>query len=180
VSLKPSTRRVMGLLSAWAAAMTIVVSGQQPAGTPAATPQKSEQQLLFERYQRGERVMNASCSAVGCHTIRPIQTAAMDEAGWSQTISTMLEKGAKVDPDDVPVLTDYLVRFHGPLPEGEGRAIVLNICTMCHDLQRVRTHGGSVEDWFELLNAMIGEGAPLTDDQIPIILKYLATNFPPH
>jgi hypothetical protein len=27
---------------------------------------------------------------------------------------------------------------------------------------------------------MIGEGAPLTDEQIPVILKYLATNFPPH
>jgi hypothetical protein len=162
------------------AMMAIAVSGQQPAAAPQAPEkQKTEQELLFERYQQGERVMNASCSAVGCHTIRPIQTAAMDEEGWSKTIAAMIDKGAKVEPDDVPILTDYLVRFHGPLPEGEGRAIVLNICTMCHDLQRVRTHRGSVEDWFELLNAMIGEGAPLTDDQIPIILKYLATNFPP-
>jgi cytochrome c5 len=180
--MKPSTLRVLGVVSAWMAAMAIAVSARQPAAAPEPKPQtqKSEQEILFERYQRGERVMNASCSAVGCHTIRPIQTAAMDEEGWSKTISAMIEKGAKVEPDDVPILTDYLVRFHGPLPEGEGRAIVLNICTMCHDLQRVRTHGGSVEDWFELLNAMIGEGAPLTDEQIPIILKYLATNFPPH
>jgi mono/diheme cytochrome c family protein len=164
------------------AVMAVALSAQQPAGAPAAAPpaEKSEQQLLFERYQRGERVMNASCSAVGCHTIRPIQTAAMDQDGWSKTISAMLEKGAKVGAEDVPILTDYLVRFHGPLPEGEGKAIVLNICTMCHDLQRVRTHGGTVEDWFDLLNAMIGEGAPLTDEQIPVILKYLATNFPPH
>ena len=180
--MKRSTRRVLELVFAWVAAMAIVVSAQQPSGAATAAPQeeKSEQQLLFERYQRGERVMNGSCSAVGCHTIRPIQTAAMDEAEWSKTISAMIEKGAKVDAEDVPILTDYLVRFHGPLPDGEGKEIVLNICTMCHDLQRVRTHGGSVEDWFDLLNAMIGEGAPLTDAQIPIVLKYLATNFPPH
>src|SRR5262245_19451521 len=108
--MKPSTRWVLALVSVWAAATAMVVTGQQPAGAPAAAAQKSEQQLLFERYQRGERVMNASCSAVGCHTIRPIQTAAMDEASWSKTISTMLEKGAKLDPSDVPVLTDYLVR----------------------------------------------------------------------
>jgi mono/diheme cytochrome c family protein len=162
--------------------MAIVVNAQPPGAAPAAAAQdeKAEQQQLFERLQRGERLMNATCSAVGCHTIRPIQTAAMDEAGWSKTIASMIEKGAKLEQADVPILTEYLVRFHGPLPEGEGRAIVLNICTMCHDLQRVRTHGGSVEDWFDLINAMIGEGAPLTDEQIPIVLKYLATNFPPH
>jgi hypothetical protein len=123
--------------------------------------------------------MNLTCSASGCHTIRPVQTAAKDEEGWTKTIDDMIARGAKVSPEDRPFLTEYLVRFHGPLPDGEGKPIVLTICTMCHDLERVRTHGGTVEDWFDLLNAMIGEGAPLLDEQIPVVLKYLATNFPP-
>ncbi len=178
--MKASTRRILGVVSAWTVAMAVAVQTQQPAGTAApAAQQKSEQELRFERLQRGSRVMNASCGVSTCHSVRAIQTSAKDEQGWKQTIQAMIEKGAKVAPDDVPFLTEYLVRFHAPLPEGAGRAIVLNICTMCHDLERVRNHGGTVNDWFDLINAMIGEGAPLTDEQIPVVLKYLATNFPP-
>ena len=178
--MKASTRRILGVVSAWTVAMAVAVQTQQPAGTAApAAQQKSEQELRFERLQRGSRVMNASCGVSTCHSVRAIQTSAKDEQGWKQTIQAMIEKGAKVAPDDVPFLTEYLVRFHAPLPEGDGRAIVLNICTMCHDLERVRNHGGTVNDWFDLINAMIGEGAPLTDEQIPVVLKYLATNFPP-
>jgi mono/diheme cytochrome c family protein len=161
--------------------MAAALAAQQPAGgAPAASQRpKSEQEIRFERLQRGSRVMNSSCSVSACHTVRAIQTSAKDEEAWKQTVQTMIEKGAKVAPEDIPFLTEYLARFHAPLPDGEGRAIVLNICTICHDLERVRTHGGTVEDWFDLINAMIGEGAPLTDEQIPIVLKYLAQNFPP-
>ena len=30
--------------------------------------------------------MNMSCSVSGCHTIRPIQTAAMDQEGWTRFV----------------------------------------------------------------------------------------------
>jgi hypothetical protein len=152
------------------AVLVIVVSGQQPSA-PAPT-EKSPQQIAFERFQRAERVMNSSCSDAACHTIRPIQTSALDEAGWSKTIAAMIEKGAKVAPDDIPILTEYLARYHGPLPDGDGKAIMLNICTLCHDLQRVRSHRSS-----KLIDAMIFEGAPLPDDAIPVLLTYLARNF---
>ena len=177
--MKPSTRRVVGLVSAWVPVITIVavVSAQQPAAPAAPAGQKTPQEIAFERFQRAERVMNLSCSVSGCHTIRPIQTAAKDEAGWTQTITTMVEKGAKITPEDTDVLKDYLVRYHGPLPEGDGRAVLLNICTMCHDLQRVRTRRATIEGWKELLDEMIFEGAPLPDDQIPVLLTYLARNF---
>jgi hypothetical protein len=168
------------LVSAWVGALAVVISAQQqPAKPPASAPpaEKSPQQLIFERFQRAERVMNASCSDAACHTVRAIQTAAMDQAGWTRTIAAMIDKGAKLAPDDLPILTEYLVRYHGPLPEGEGRAILLNICTLCHDLQRVRSHRASVEGWKELIDAMIFEGAPLPDDQIPVLLTYLARNF---
>ena len=179
MSPNPSTRRVVGVVSVWLAAVVVAVSAQQPATPPAPGGQgeKSPQQIVFERFQRAERVMNASCSAAGCHTLRPIQTAAKDDEGWTATIAAMAEKGAKVAPDDLPILTEYLVRYHGPLPEGEGRSILLNICTLCHDLQRVRTRRATIEGWKDLLDQMIFEGAPLADDQIPILLTYLARNF---
>ena len=58
-------------------------------------------------------------------------------------------------------------------------AILLNTCTICHDLQRVRTRRATPEGWKELLEEMIFEGAPLSDDNIPILLTYLARNFRP-
>ena len=181
--MKASTRWVLGVVSAWMAAMAavITVSGaQQPSSPTVPQGDKSAQQIAFERFQRAERVMNGSCSATGCHTIRPIQTAAKDQEGWTKTVDAMVEKGAKLElPDDKEILIQYLVQQHGPLPEGEGKAILLNTCTICHDLQRVRTRRATPEGWKELLEEMIFEGAPLSDDNIPVLLTYLARNFRP-
>jgi hypothetical protein len=177
--MKPSTRRVLGLVSAWVAVVALVVSAQQPSG---GAPQgdKSPQQIAFERFQRAERVMNSSCSVSGCHTVRRIQTSAMDQEGWTKTVDAMIEKGAKFEfPEDKNILIEYLVQQHGPLPQGEGREILLNTCTICHDLQRVRTRRATPEGWKELLEEMIFEGAPLSDENIPILLVYLARNFKP-
>jgi cytochrome c5 len=178
--MKPSTRRILGLVSAWVAVVAVVVSAQQPAGSTAPPGDKSPQQIAFERFQRAERVMNMSCSVSGCHTVRPIQTAAKDKDGWTKTVDAMVEKGAKFEfPEDKDILIEYLVQQHGPLPDGEGKAILLNTCTICHDLQRVRTRRATPEGWKELLEEMIFEGAPLSDENIPILLVYLARNFRP-
>jgi hypothetical protein len=159
--------------------LAVALSAQQPPAAQ-APGEKSPQQIAFERFQRAEKLMNGSCSVSSCHTIRPIQTAAMDEEGWTKTVDAMIAKGAKIEGDeDKSILIDYLVRYHGPLPDGEGKAILLNTCTICHDLQRVRTRRATPEGWKELLEEMIFEGAPLSDDNIPILLTYLARNFRP-
>ena len=122
-----------------------------------------------------ERIINVSC--VNCHDIRKIQTAAMDAEGWSKTVTTMIEKGATVAKEDVPVLVTYLTRTHGPVPEGEGKAILLNMCTMCHDLRRIRQGRRSPDEWEETLVAMQNEGAPLSEQLFPVIHEYLSINF---
>ena len=124
---------------------------------------------------KGERLMNASCQ--GCHAVRVIQVQAKNAEEWARTIDAEIARGAKVAKDDIPVLVDYLVDHHGPLPNGAGKAIVLNICTMCHDLTRIRRGRRSPEEWEETLNAMLNEGAPLSDDQFPIVHAYLSRNF---
>ena len=128
-----------------------------------------------QRDDPGERVRNASCLA--CHDVRRIQVQAMDAEQWAKTVDTMVEKGAKVSADDVPLLVNYLVQHHGPMPEGRGKAIVLNVCTMCHDLTRIRRGRRSPEAWEETLNAMLNEGAPLSDDAFPIVHAYLSRYF---
>jgi hypothetical protein len=125
--------------------------------------------------ERGEQIMNAACAT--CHDLRPIETQALDEAGWTKEVKSMIEQGAEVKSNDVPVLIDYLARFHGPLPDGPGREVLLDICTRCHDLQRVRRERNTAEGWLEILDAMLNEGAPLTEKDLPVLLRYLARNF---
>ena len=126
---------------------------------------------------RGEIVKNNSC--VSCHDIRPIQTQAMDKDGWTQLVQSMIQKGAQVKKEDLPDLVEYLTEQHGPLPNGTGRGILLDVCTRCHDLHRIREHGATREEWEDLLVHMINEGAPLSDDDFPVLLNYLSRNFRP-
>jgi cytochrome c5 len=127
---------------------------------------------------RGEQIQNGSCSTT-CHDLRPIQTQALDKDGWTKIVASMVDKGAQVKPDEVPVLVDYLVKSHGPLPDGAGKLILLNTCTLCHELDRVIRQGGTSEQWEETLSAMLNEGAMLSEQDFPVLLAYLAKNFKP-
>jgi len=126
---------------------------------------------------KGEQIQNANC--LGCHDLRPIQTQALDKDGWTKVVASMVDKGAEVKADELPVLIDYLVKNHGPLPDGPGKVILLNICTVCHDLGRVRAQGRTREDWDDTLSTMLNEGAMLSEQDYPVLLAYLARNFRP-
>jgi cytochrome c5 len=124
---------------------------------------------------KGEQLMNASCA--NCHDLRPIQVTALDTEGWNGVVGAMVEKGAQIDKPDIPILVEYLTRNHGPLPDGPGKAILLNTCTICHDLSRVKRTAASAEEWRETLGAMLNEGAMLSEQDFPVLLRYLARNF---
>ena len=123
----------------------------------------------------GETIMLKSCQ--GCHDIRVIQTTAHDAQGWTQLIAAEIKRGAVVSKEDMPVLVKYLTLHHGPVPDGPGREILLNTCTMCHDLGRIKTGRRTPEEWEETLISMLNEGAPLSDAQFPAIHRYLSRNF---
>jgi len=126
---------------------------------------------------KGEQILNGSCTT--CHDLRLVEVQALDKAGWTNNVESMIQRGADVAPDDLPILIDYLVTNHGPLPDGPGKNIVLSICTMCHDLKRVRQNLSTREEWEVTLGAMLNEGAPLSEQDFPVVLNYLAKNFKP-
>src|SRR5262245_22935948 len=86
-----SAKAPAGLASAFAEAPAGLASAfaEAPAG-------------LAQEAEPGERIMNASCVGA-CHSVRNIQTQALSSEGWSKTVATMIEKGAKVSKTDVPV-----------------------------------------------------------------------------
>jgi mono/diheme cytochrome c family protein len=124
---------------------------------------------------KAEKILNTTC--ISCHDIRKIQTKALDADGWQKIVDSMIEKGAKVEKGDVPMLVSYLEDNFGPLPEGMGKEVVLEKCTVCHDLKRVRQHLASPEEWADTLGAMENEGLMISDEEFAIVLRYLARNF---
>lgn len=51
------------------------------------------------------------------------------------------------------------------------------VCTACHDLNRVKIQQLSKEEWAGLIKGMVSEGAAVTDEEMDLIVGYLAQNF---
>jgi cytochrome c5 len=128
-----------------------------------------------QRPSEGQQLVEKRCQ--GRHTMRRVETSAKTAEGWRETIQVMIQDGAEVEESEIPVMVQYLTREHGPVPEGPGRPILLNTCTMCHNLQRIKNGRRSPEEWEETLLAMLNEGAPVSDEQLPVIHAYLSRHF---
>jgi cytochrome c5 len=64
-----------------------------------------------------------------------------------------------------------------PLPEGDGKKIVENVCTACHGLDVVTDKKMGKDDWQDVVNSMIDRGAALTKEENATVVAYLAKNF---
>src|SRR5215217_4618019 len=63
-------------------------------------------------------------------------------------------------------------------PDGPGKEILEKQCSTCHAPDMVRTFGRSTEEWQEVVLAMVDQGAKLSEDDIPVLVDYLAKNWP--
>lgn len=158
------------MMASWATGVSAVVVAAAAAlvlaaGTTAQVPD----------FARGEQILSASCQE--CHERRRIEIQAKDYNSWLETVSAMIDNGAEIENEEVPVLLEYLTVFHGPLPDGVGKDVLLNTCTMCHDLQRIKLGRRSPPEWEETLVTMLNEGAPINDDEFDRVHHYLSTYF---
>jgi len=65
------------------------------------------------------------------------------------------------------------------LPEGKGKSIVGTVCQQCHGLEAITSSHRTLEEWKDVVNEMVSNGAPLQDDEIDTVAQYLAKNFRP-
>jgi YVTN family beta-propeller protein len=65
------------------------------------------------------------------------------------------------------------------MPEGNGKDVITAKCQICHDLQRVVAIARPKERWQQLVEAMQARGSPLTADESPVVVDYLAKYFGP-
>ena len=67
-------------------------------------------------------------------------------------------------------------RADGPgLPEGPGKALVIENCSNCHGVDLITAKRRTPAEWDEVMNRMLANGAPLTDDQSKQVTTYLVT-----
>ena len=65
------------------------------------------------------------------------------------------------------------------LPEGKGKDLVANVCQQCHGLESITSSKFPMEVWRVTVDQMISYGTPLPEEEIEILVQYLAKNFGP-
>jgi len=63
-----------------------------------------------------------------------------------------------------------------PKPD-RGRTLVLDLCSTCHEVERIKKRALTREGWAGFIKGMLAEGAAVTDEEFGLIVDYLAKNF---
>ena len=61
---------------------------------------------------KGKDVVEIACS--DCHSLERIKAERRNEEGWNSLIHEMLENGAAINANDMPVIVAYLAKNFGP------------------------------------------------------------------
>jgi cytochrome c5 len=60
----------------------------------------------------------------------------------------------------------------------DGKSLVEERCTQCHDLGRVERAKKTEEEWRATVERMVGKGAQLNEAEQELVIKYLAETYP--
>jgi mono/diheme cytochrome c family protein len=131
----------------------------------------------------GRDVVAAACAQ--CHGPNVFTQLRQGPEAWRNQVYDMVLRGAQVQLSDMDTVVGYLVAHFGPgnnvppamvqvsLPEGAGKALVEQRCTLCHGLDRAAGVKRSRGEWNAVLSRMIFLGAPVAGDDLKTITAYL-------
>ena len=97
------------------------------------------------------------------------------------TVATLQNASAgqtEEKPGPEPSKTDWELLF--PEGEGEGKSYVITLCQPCHTLERVAIQRNDASGWRSVLLRMNIRGATLYEEDMAILIKYLAETFGPN
>lgn len=60
----------------------------------------------------------------------------------------------------------------------DGKALVEERCTKCHDLGRVESAKKTAEEWKATVERMVAKGTQLNQEEQELVIKYLAETYP--
>ena len=67
---------------------------------------------------------------------------------------------------------------HPKLPAGEGRDVMIRVCSQCHAPEQAADQQLDKAGWKDLVDQMASKGAEATEAEFEQIVQYLATAFP--
>ena len=132
----------------------------------------------------GKDLVTGYC--VACHALDQVAAYQGTQEDWEGVVYTMRQRGLEVTPEESQQIVAYLAKSFpppakktaAPLPDGEGKDLVMARCAGCHDLVRVEEHAGTKADWEGVVKYMASLGLAVTPDESARIVAYLAKNFP--
>jgi len=172
-------------------------SGQPVAGAFVKL-KNAERRLTFLVVSQTQGRFEAKDLPIGKYTVQGV--GAGYESEWFQNVSVSTGESAKVGlaltnrqgamlppawPKRLP--QDQVAKVSKDakdLPEGEGKQLVTERCTTCHDVQRIAVKRSPEADWQNTVKRMRGIMATmnvpdLTDAQAATIVNYASANFKP-
>ncbi len=97
--------------------------------------------------------------------------AACSAAETSQSTETPMVE----EPTEIP----DVVEPTSPPPAIDGKVLLEQRCTVCHNLNRVMNKSWPLEQWEQTVSDMIRRGAQLNEEEKDALVKYLAEEYGP-
>jgi len=109
---------------------------------------------------------------------RPFHTAMIVPGIFAACSIVLVLAGGSTAPA-APAAWPQAKELSAQMPDGAGKKIIVEKCQICHSLERVVTSRRGKDDWQAVIDLMVEEGAPLTDDETKTVVNYLAANYGP-
>jgi cytochrome c5 len=124
---------------------------------------------------QGKRIVETVCSS--CHPTDVVTSKSYSKERWRSVVEAMISEGASLTKAEAAQVVEYLARNFGE--KDRAKELYVEICSYCHELERVTRQGLTREEWQDLIKGMVDEGAPVTSEEFSMIVEYLAEHFGP-
>jgi cytochrome c5 len=121
----------------------------------------------------GKRIVETVCSS--CHPTEVVTSKNYSKERWRSVVDAMISEGASLTKAEAAQVVEYLARNFGE--KERAKQLYVEICSYCHELDRVTRQALTREEWKGLIKGMVDEGAPITSEEFSMIVDYLAEHF---
>jgi cytochrome c5 len=123
----------------------------------------------------GRKLVETTCGS--CHGLEIVTSKSYSKQRWQSVVEEMIAQGAPLSKAEAARVVEYLARNFGD--KARAKELYQEICSYCHELERITRQALTREEWRGLIKGMVDEGAPVTDEEFSMIVDYLAEHFGP-
>ena len=118
-------------------------------------------------------LVSVQCGGTPSETEVPVPTKVLATGAPATEAPTATD----VSPTETPAATKAPATEEAPAAL-DGKSLVEERCTRCHDLGGVERAKKTEEEWKATVERMVGKGAQLNEAERELVIKYLAETYP--